>query len=274
MSTGPYKCPYLGCNSAFKCKKSLAQHIKYIHNFDESQRLHCPYTRCNQTFKRKGDLNVHIRYQHDNLPRHKCPYQDCHETFQRITGLNQHIDLVHQGLRPHVCKHCGKTFKRIPDLRNHLEKGLCWSLRLTDHRDELVEEHDEAVIELRNFLKETKNPKSHQKEVKLPNRKKMDLLVRCPDNRRVGFDVTIGRTRTDNLRYQICQKFHKGYEKYCDIVYIFVISKIKYARSVIRECDKNTLKPKKIRVVHWNAIIQNHPKYYTIFQRIENETAL
>ncbi|MFQ5818620.1 MAG: hypothetical protein ACE5I5_01345 [Candidatus Heimdallarchaeota archaeon] len=127
---------------------------------------------------------------------------------------------------------------------------------------------------MRNFIKETKTPKFHKSEVRLPNGKKVDLLVHCPNNRRIGFDVTIGRTRTDNLRYQICQKFHKGYEKYCDIVYIFVISKIKYTHKVIWECDKNSLKPKKIHVVYWNAIIQDHPKYFPIFQRIEDENVL
>lgn len=268
-----YQCPFPGCDQTFKQKDGLSNHLKYIHNFDESKRLSCPHPNCDQTFKRNGDLNVHICYQHSDTPRLKCPYPDCNKTYQRNSGLNQHIRFAHLNIRQHICEKCGMGYRRIQDLRNHLERDLCGSSHSED-RMKFRKEHDNAVNQLKKFLKEVKNPKVFQSEAVLSNGTKVDLLVHCPDNRRVGFDVTIGRSDTNNLRNAILEKFPRGYEQFCDIVYIVVISGVKNTIRTIRNCDKSPLKPKKTRVVHWRAIIRDNPKYVRIFQQIEDEAVL
>ena len=268
-----YQCLFPGCDQTFKQIDGLSNHLKYIHNFNESKRLSFPNPKCDQTFKRKGDLTAHIHYQHRDTPRLKCPYLDCNKTYQRKSGLNQHIRFAHLDIRQHVCEKCGMGYSRIQDLRNHLERDLCGSSH-SENRMKFRNEHDNAVIQLKKFLKEVKNPKVFQIEAVLSNGTKVDLLVHCPDNRRVGFDVTIGRSDTKNLQNAILEKFPRGYEQFCDIVYIVVISGVKNTLRTIRNCDKSPLKPKKTCVVHWRAIIRENSKYIRIFQQIEDETVL
>jgi len=129
------------------------------------------------------------------------------------------------------------------------------------------------VLQLQNFLVETKDLKFIQSELYLPNGCRLDLYVQYPDDRCVGFDVTIGRSSPSNLRYQIVSKFHKEYENICEIVYIVTLSKIKHGHRTIRKCDQSSLKPQSIRVVHWSTIIDD-PKYIRIFQQLEDEADL
>lgn len=141
-------------------------------------------------------------------------------------------------------------------------------------RAEYIAQHHNAVNNLGNFLIETKNPKSIGNEVVLLNECRLDLLVYCPDNRIVGFDVTIGRSTVKNLHDAIIEKFDRNYENFCDLVYIFVISKTKHTHQTIQECNRSSLKPKMARVVHWRSIIRDNPKYVKIFQQIEDEAVL
>ena len=69
------------------------------------------------------------------------------------------------------------------------------------------------------------------------------------------------------------KKYIWDYEQFCDIVYIVAISGIANALQAIRKCDMSSLKPKKTHVVHWNAIIQDDPMYFPIFQQIKDETS-
>ena len=266
-----YLCLIPSCDQTFTRKDAFSSHLKYIHNFDESQRLLCPYPWCNQSFKRKGDLNAHIKYTHSDTTRLKCPNPNCDKTYQRKSSLNEHIRLVHKGLQPHVCEHCGDRYKYLADLKNHLKRGLCES---SLDKKKIRKEHDDAANELKNFLIETKNPKALQREAVLPNGTKVDLLVRCPNNRLVSFDVTIGRSDANNLRNAILEKFSRCYEQFCDIIYIVAISGIKNAFRTIQQCDRSHLKPKKTRVVHWRTIVQDNPKYFRIFQQIEDKAVL
>ena len=127
---------------------------------------------------------------------------------------------------------------------------------------------------MKNYLKETKNPKYISTEPVFINQKRPDLLVHCSNDRYVGFDVTIGRKSAANLRNQITEKYDRNYEKFCDTVYIFVISKVKNTLQTIQECNKSPAKPKEVRVVHWHSIVRDNPKYIQIFQQIEDEAIL
>jgi len=137
-----------------------------------------------------------------------------------------------------------------------------------------MKDHHKAVNQLKNYLRETKNPKSISTEPVLLNERRLDLLAQCPNNRFVGFDVTIGRKSAANLRNQITEKYDRNYEKFCDTVYIFVISKVKHTLQTIQECNRSSTKPKEVRVVHWRSIVRDNPKYVQIFQQIEDEATL
>lgn len=266
-----YECPISGCNQSFKRDDYLATHLKYVHNFKESKRISCPYPDCNESFKRKGDLNEHIRFLHHDVPRLTCPYPDCNKTYQRKSSLNEHIRFFHLDVRPHVCKICGEPYRQLYLLRYHLEHDLCRQ-NLGELRAKYTEEHHIAVNQLYNFIRETKMPKSIYTEITLPNGRRLDLLLYCPDDRFIGFDTTIGRSTIPSLRRSIMKKYVRDYEQFCDIVYIVAISSIDNALQTIRKCDRSPFKPKKTRVVHWNAIIQEDPKFFPIFQQIEDGT--
>jgi len=191
--------------------------------------------------------------------------------YKRKGALNVHIRFVHLGIRKHVCDTCGIGYPRIEDLRNHLKHDLC---DYSPDRLKIRIDHDDAVKQLKNFLYETKTPKSLQSEATIPNGRVVDLLVRCPDNRLIGFDITIGRSDANNLRNAIQEKYSRGYEQFCDSIYIIAISGVKNALQTIQICDRSPLKPKKTRVIHWHAIIRDNPKYVQIFQQIEDEASL
>ena len=268
-----YQCPIPGCHKTFTWKTSLSYHLKYSHNFDESQRLPCPYPECDQSFKHPKYLRNHIRYMHNDVPRLKCSYHDCNRSYQRRRGLNQHIRFVHLDVRPHVCKICGKRYRQLDLLKYHLEHDLCGS-NLGELHVKYTKQHHKAVNHWENFLRETKNPQSIYTEATLPNGRRLDLLVYCADDRVIGFDVTIGRSTTKNLSAAITEKYDRNYEQFCDIIYIFVISKVKNTLKTIQECNRNPTKPKEVRVVHWRAIVRDSSKYIKIFQQIEDESVL
>ena len=147
-----YSCPIPDCNKVCRWKDDLTKHINYVHNFDESQRLSCPESNCDNTFKDQKDLRDHIRNIHTNIIRQQCPYPDCNRTYKRKSGLNQHILLDHHRYRPHVCEKCGKGYKRIQDLRYHLEHDLCWSTGRRRNQSKIMTDHHGAVYYWKNFL--------------------------------------------------------------------------------------------------------------------------
>ncbi len=109
-------------------------------------------------------------------------------------------------------------------------------------------------------------------EVTFPNGRRLDLLVYYPDDRVIGFDVTISRSTTFSLRTNITRKFGKDYEQFCDLLYIVAISGIKNAFRTIMERDTSPEKPRRTHVVHWRTIVRDSPKYIRIFQQIEDGT--
>ena len=269
-----YRCPIPDCDKEFTRKKNLTEHLKYVHYFDTSKRIPCPHLGCNNSFKRKADLNKHIRSIHSDTPLHKCPYSDCNKSYKYKSGLNQHIKFIHLGIRPHVCEHCGKPFRQVQLLRYHLKHNLCWSTGRRRNQTKIMIDHHKAVNQFKNYLRETKNPKSISTEPVLLNDKRPDLQVYCSNDRYVGFDVTIGRKSPANLRNQITEKYDRNYEKFCDTVYIFVISKVKNTLQTIQRCNRSPVKPKAVRVVHWRSIVRDNPKYVKIFQQIEDDATL
>lgn len=53
-----------------------------------------------------------------------CPYQGCTKAYNAKTYLIQH-ERLHTGERPFSCKHCGKGFSRILDMKKHNLLKVC-----------------------------------------------------------------------------------------------------------------------------------------------------
>nr|XP_008103729.1 PREDICTED: zinc finger protein 420 isoform X2 [Anolis carolinensis] len=121
----------LSCNTAFKSKLSLSNHLR-IHANEN------PYecSSCGETFTAKKKLVKHLRSheekksskspssstKHQNNPSEKMPYK-CLECSMRFMTKDQL--LVHQkkhgAKRPHICPECGTAFIQKPHLNRHLK---------------------------------------------------------------------------------------------------------------------------------------------------------
>jgi len=53
-----------------------------------------------------------------------CPYSGCQKSYNAKMYLVQH-ERLHTGERPFSCKHCGKGFSRILDMKKHSLLKVC-----------------------------------------------------------------------------------------------------------------------------------------------------
>ncbi|XP_055636777.1 zinc finger protein 3 homolog [Toxorhynchites rutilus septentrionalis] len=100
------------CGKMFKYRSKLTNHIRVAH---EKLLVHnCNI--CNKTFTAKSSLERHMLLHTDEKP-HKCP--ECGICFRRLLNLRNHIDMVHEGKNPHVCSVCNLEFKNYHALYVH-----------------------------------------------------------------------------------------------------------------------------------------------------------
>ena len=139
------------CNSMFKTKQTLRQHMVYKHSgkvwkcdicnktFNQSgtlathKLLHTGFTIkcdvCDSKFRNNYDLKVHeSRYHYENLEKkHVCT--TCNKSFFKKSRLNEHL-VIHTGEKPYKCNACGKGFSLRDNMRKH-EKTYCAKLEKT-----------------------------------------------------------------------------------------------------------------------------------------------
>ncbi|XP_065072992.1 oocyte zinc finger protein XlCOF6-like [Ochlerotatus camptorhynchus] len=118
----PYKCSF--CPIRFKTKRAKMVHENTQHNmnhdiimFDEKIKPVVCET-CGESFMFQRKLRYHVRQKHaSNKPTCKI----CGNTFTTQATLYRHM-LVHTNEKPYVCSNCDASFRRLFDLKNHVQK--------------------------------------------------------------------------------------------------------------------------------------------------------
>lgn len=106
-----HKCPE--CGIGFSVKPDLQQHLK-THKRKES--FVCDI--CKKSYTLLDRLKQHLLRGHQKPPEsHLC--SECGKCFSSSALLKQHSS-VHSKELPYICEPCGKSFRRLPDLKKHL----------------------------------------------------------------------------------------------------------------------------------------------------------
>jgi len=103
------------CGKEMSSKNILQNHIK-IHAQDRKSYV-CDYPDCGRSFLASNGLSAHKRTEHSDVKEHVC--QVCGKEYKLVRQLKQHL-LIHQTDTPFNCEHCGKGFKVMSRLREHI----------------------------------------------------------------------------------------------------------------------------------------------------------
>ena len=110
------------CNSGFKHKTSLFEHINTVH--EENKPFKCSV--CGVGFAIEDTLKRHILVVHEGEKTFKC--RECDSTFIDRSSWRTHFTSVHEGkkiehclYKRFMCFKCGQKFIEKDDLRNHTE---------------------------------------------------------------------------------------------------------------------------------------------------------
>jgi uncharacterized C2H2 Zn-finger protein len=109
-----FKCS--SCESTFKTKKSLQNHIDLAHLSDDKKPFKC--TKCSKSFAREYQLKKHIS-QHEKV---SCP--ECDRKLANKECLKQHLFQVHSTGATMVCDMCAKIFKTKVAFDKHMNLHL------------------------------------------------------------------------------------------------------------------------------------------------------
>lgn len=102
------------CNSNFKDKPELEDHMREYKSKLEEEAMNCQY--CDKPYNKLSNLIRHLKT-HEENKTHLCNV--CNRTFAMGQDLIDHLNR-HKGFLPHSCHICSKSYLQISKLRNHL----------------------------------------------------------------------------------------------------------------------------------------------------------
>lgn len=109
-----YLCPT--CGKSYKSKGGIREHTLLKHS---DVPFKCQI--CQKAFGRESHLTYHMESCHDNVKQYKCKY--CPKEFGSRDNRRKHEHIC--GARPitqtHKCSICGKVFKSIKYLQQHIQ---------------------------------------------------------------------------------------------------------------------------------------------------------
>ena len=112
-STKDYKCNE--CESTFKNKTSLRQHVNTVHGKNEKNFKcnHCAYE-----FHRRPELEKHLNAKHFAIARYKCDF--CERAFAHNGSLYSHRVTKHLNKTLFKCELCDKSYTSNGSLTRHI----------------------------------------------------------------------------------------------------------------------------------------------------------
>ena len=96
------------CERTFSLKKTLRNHIKYVH--EKMKNFSCDI--CAKTFGMKEHLKRHIEDMHEEHGENFHSSDKCDSSFRKENSLKLHIRDVHESEKNYVCDTCAKAFSR------------------------------------------------------------------------------------------------------------------------------------------------------------------
>jgi rubrerythrin len=109
-----FQCKF--CNSGFKYKKCLFEHINMVH--EENKPFKCNV--CWVGFAIEDTLKRHILVVHEEEKTFEC--RECDSTFIDRSNWRTHFTLVHEGKKPHKCPNCESSFLSKWHVGRHIEE--------------------------------------------------------------------------------------------------------------------------------------------------------
>ena len=109
-------CEKPGCNKTYKSINGYRYHLHMHHKVACFSSNKC--LKCNESFFSNNDLMNHERSMH-NAPKLTC--EQCKLTFDFKSNLLRHINICKENDKMLKCFACGKRFKRVKYLLEHIK---------------------------------------------------------------------------------------------------------------------------------------------------------
>lgn len=113
------------CTKTFRCRYELQQHNDGLHAADKTDRT-CPD--CGKVFKKSRYMEIHRQCVHHGAQSFECKI--CKRAFSFKRSMERHVKAIHEDIRDFQCDHCDKAFRSRYDMNEHfnnihsLEKKL------------------------------------------------------------------------------------------------------------------------------------------------------
>ncbi|KAG5667539.1 hypothetical protein PVAND_015518 [Polypedilum vanderplanki] len=113
----PFLCDY--CTASFKTEYHLKSHISSFHEQNQKE-FECEI--CKNRFSTRSLLNAHMRTHNKSLAIFTCKI--CGKSFRKLLNLKNHSIAIHQIEEIYSCEidDCEEKFKLLQELKNHQQK--------------------------------------------------------------------------------------------------------------------------------------------------------
>ena len=134
------------CNKGYKMYFHLKQHIRNIHEKEESNTSNLTDVRID---KKIDENDLTMNQNDDSIAnvniRHKC--ESCGKSFSQAGYLKKHINSVHEGHKDYKCETCGKSITTLRNLKKHIHSVH------EGHRDYKCESCDRSFFQAGDLKK-------------------------------------------------------------------------------------------------------------------------
>eukprot|EP00834_Sanchytrium_tribonematis_P000699 NODE_13_length_54415_cov_0.522424.p33 type:complete len:208 gc:universal NODE_13_length_54415_cov_0.522424:24579-25202(+) len=94
----------------------------------------CSWKNCGKSIELKEDFILHVKEHGEKSENNRCLWKACSIKRESKNGLLSHID-VHFDFPLFNCPHCDTGFKRIHDLKRHIQAKRCQVLKMKKKED-------------------------------------------------------------------------------------------------------------------------------------------
>merc|ERR1719318_1787997 len=130
------KCDFEDCGVILKSRKTLVQHIKFVHIDKKVKDISCYF--CSKTFKGKTDYIKHKEGCTGSKNNYKCPQEECGFKSRDQRALISHFT-KHQGNYDYSCDICGKQYiteyTKATHMQTHLENSVKTTVKSQEAED-------------------------------------------------------------------------------------------------------------------------------------------